>query len=232
MKLALGMIVKNEEKMLRLTADINYPVNSKIALDTGSADKTKNILESRGWNIYIKGFLGDGFYEARNDLISLSADHGFDWLMMLDADEAMWPKDLIRLRSVCESTDKNVVSIPRVNLVHSGELQEVSSIPDKQPRCIRVQSGVRFVNRIHELPEPYDDHFADGIPIYHYGWCKPPRESFARDFNYERLKLGEPMIPIMDVPCENESWDWFIEQKSKTHEFRAFHKDHPLRGLL
>lgn len=227
------MIVKDEEKVLRMTAAITYPVNAKIALDTGSTDNTISMLTDTGWMLYNDGPI-TSFASTRNNLL-LTASCGYDWLLMLDADEAMFPQDVIKLREICEAIDKPLITLPRINLVHKGELQ-TCSYPDKQPRCVRLNSGVYFENRVHEVAmlegKPAPEFFADFTPIYHYGWCKPPRESWARDFNYERLKRGESMLPIEKIPCENETWDWFIEHTSKRHPMEPFRGDHPLRGLI
>lgn len=84
------MIVKNEERLLsRCLASVRALVDEIIVVDTGSTDRTVEIAESFGAQVYHTSWEND-FSKARN----LSLKHATkDWILVLDADEALRPDD-------------------------------------------------------------------------------------------------------------------------------------------
>ena len=88
MKLTIGMIVKNEEKMLDKCLSQIKPIldnvdSELIITDTGSTDGTVKIAERFTDNILHFDWIGD-FAAARNH--GLKKAKG-EWFMFLDADE-------------------------------------------------------------------------------------------------------------------------------------------------
>lgn len=86
MKIAACYIVKNEEKNLeRSLKSIECIADAIYIADTGSTDNTVDIAKRYTNNIYFYKWLND-FAAARNFIIDKIAP-GFDWIMVLDADE-------------------------------------------------------------------------------------------------------------------------------------------------
>lgn len=230
--LTLGLIARNEEDMLRRTLPVVAPFfKHRVLLDTGSIDGTKLLSAKHGLGIVCIDWAND-FAAARNLLLDLVTkdEPGDAWMLQLDADEAMFPCDLIALERLCATVTQDVIALPRFNLADRGTLHCTDNAPDWQARCVRLGSDVRWTQPVHEvIKAPH--HRADGIPIYHYGWCKPPRECWLRSHNYERILAGEPTLTEAPAWVCNDPTLWLFDMQ-KRHTFVPFNEMHPLRGLI
>ncbi len=86
MKICLCMIVKNEEKYIKVCLDSAFKfVDEAIVVDTGSTDKTIDILKKFGDRIQIRHFQwNNDFSAARNfSLQGVTAD----WILVIDGDQ-------------------------------------------------------------------------------------------------------------------------------------------------
>ena len=86
--LSIGMIVKNEEKVLGRCLESLKPLRDKISCeliiaDTGSTDNTMNIAQKYTENVFSFEWTGD-FSAARNSTIEKAKGK---WYFFLDADE-------------------------------------------------------------------------------------------------------------------------------------------------
>lgn len=147
--LSLCMIVKNEEGNIgRCLESVKGVADEIIVVDTGSTDRTVEIARGYGARIVTTEWRDD-FSEARNLSLSYST---CDWILVLDADEAM------------DQADKGVL---RTLLTPSGPLAYLlnieSPVDDRRnshavinafPRLFRNLPGVRFEGRIHEQVSP------------------------------------------------------------------------------
>lgn len=204
----------------------------KIALDTGSTDGTIEILQERGWTVFESQW-EDDYSRARNELIELvqTSRTGPKWLLMLDADEAIWAKDVAAIWDICKTTKADLLTFPRINLAGKCDVREVGSYPDPQARCIRIGSSVRYKLPVHEVVES-EGETVKGIHIYHYSWTKPIAEIWLRSHNYMLIAKGEPTL--------NEAPDWvraisereFWKGMGQRHKFAPFDKPHPLKENL
>lgn len=236
------MIVRNEEKILALTLRF-APEIERHALDTGSTDGTIDLLWKSGWKVHHHHFRGN-YSESRNQLLMLARDYSGaeDWMLMLDADEVMYPEDFEKLKKLCDRTSKSLITLPRINLVGDGTWQEIGSYPDKQARCIRIWSSIQFRNPVHEcafrrgsmknVVSENGDEFAEGLHIWHYGWCKSPSENWLRSENYRRIAAGEPTTENIPESIKSVTQEQFMEDIRKRHNIVRFDKAHPLQGLL
>ena len=86
MKISCSMIVKNEEEMLPACLESVKWVDELIIVDTGSEDKTIEIAQSFGAQVFTDYKWADNFSEARN--VSLAKCTG-DWVLIIDADEIL-----------------------------------------------------------------------------------------------------------------------------------------------
>lgn len=82
------MIVKNEEKYLKIALSSALKlVNMAVVVDTGSTDKTIDILKSFGEQVEIRHFQWiNDFAAARNYSLE---DINADWILVMDADQRL-----------------------------------------------------------------------------------------------------------------------------------------------
>lgn len=102
MKLSLCMIVRNEEEVIErcLKSTLSF-VDEIIIVDTGSTDKTKQIVSKYTSNVYEFNWIDD-FAEARN--FSFSKATG-DYIMWLDADDIVTPINANKIIALKDSYD-------------------------------------------------------------------------------------------------------------------------------
>jgi tetratricopeptide (TPR) repeat protein len=145
-RLSVSMIVKNEEKLLpKALASVKDIADEIIVLDTGSTDRTIEIAEEYGAKVFHFDWTGD-FSEARN----ASLDHCTgDWVLALDADEALQPESHTALQQMMyRPYTQPVIYLPRiVNLVTDNE---ADAIEHYGPRLFPRLPELRWTGRIHE----------------------------------------------------------------------------------
>jgi len=166
------MIVKNEEiNLTRCLASIKGFVDEIIIVDTGSTDLTIKVAEDNG-AVVIPFLWQDDFSAARN--ASLEAASG-DWILFLDADEALEPESGQILRQVITGEEEGFF-IKIINLI--GSEGSIESSPDLVFRLFRNKPDYRFRGAIHEqivdviLEKNGQARFqiAEGIVLRHYGY--------------------------------------------------------------
>jgi tetratricopeptide (TPR) repeat protein len=200
--LSLAMIVKDEETTLgHCLASVKGLVDEMVVVDTGSTDGTRALAESFGARV--AGFpWADDFGAARNESLRLCTG---DWVLILDADEAVDPMDhpLLR-RTLEEGTDSAYRLILRNyfldgNQTSVGEAATLNQTPYREGsgfryyadgwglRLCRRLDGLAFTGRIHELLDTFFD--AKGLAIsrldavvHHYGKTFKDREDFKRTY--------------------------------------------------
>jgi tetratricopeptide (TPR) repeat protein len=198
--LSLAMIVKNEAPVLgHCLASVRDLVDEIVVVDTGSTDDTVAIAEAHGARIGHFPWRDD-FAAARNESLGLC---GGDWVLLLDADEAIDPMDHGVVRAaVAEASTKG--SPAAYTLVCRNYTRDASARLFDQPvvpnrssyaegaglpfhadlpllRLVRRFPGLRFEGRIHELLDPCLVRKKLpigqlGAVIHHYGKVDPERE--------------------------------------------------------
>jgi len=187
--LSLAMIVKNEEaKLAHCLESVKPLVDEMVILDTGSTDKTVEI--AMGFGALVHNFQWrDDFSAARNE--SLKHCRG-DWVLVLDADEAIDPMDYEKIKRACASPFAGAYELIhrqyRSSAIHS--FSDVAPVPNTSPysegkqlpyyfdipacRLSRKFDGLSFCGRLHETME--DSLTERGMTIkpldaviHHYG---------------------------------------------------------------
>jgi tetratricopeptide (TPR) repeat protein len=183
--ISLCMIVRDEETYIgQCLASVKEFVDEVVVVDTGCQDSTLSIAQGFGARIFKHPWTGD-FSAARNH----SLDHATgDWILVLDADEKLAPKDGQQLRNLVQHANvKGFKLIQRTYLWNAGF---VCSIPNPgdyveghgYSDCVEVHvirlfcsdPGIRYQGRVNELVDPVFD--SQGLPlgqsqlvIHHYG---------------------------------------------------------------
>ncbi len=204
--LSLCMIVKDEEDWLvRCLMSIMPVVDEMIVVDTGSTDRTREIAKVFGAKVYDFEW-NDDFSEARN--FSLSKATG-DWILVLDADEALSPLDYKRLTRIVKSdTDhpvaysivtRNYVKPPYITgwTCNDGQYAEEEDgtgwHPSLKVRLFSNDNRIRFQSPVHEFVEnSLMKHGIEirkcDIPIHHYGQVSRENHDAKSDKDYRLRK--------------------------------------------
>lgn len=233
MKIALGMIAKNEREILEKT--LNYKAldfDLRLAVDFMSDDNTVELLGSYGFQLLRQDWQGN-YANARNILIQFAEEQGADYLFMLDADEAMYSYDLDKLKLLAEKHD--VIALPRIEFVKDYQHYDPTLYPDYQCRFFRLNKGYYFKNRVHEMlhtPDGSTACLADHrhhtrvpeTPIYHYSRVKDHKRLALKYLNYDRMLKGEQ--PLTDLP---EGYDPNAQYWAKCEPYMS---NHPLKSYV
>ncbi|MEI7673088.1 MAG: glycosyltransferase, partial [Deltaproteobacteria bacterium] len=200
--LSVCMIVKNEERYLAYCLNSLSPIaDEMIVVDTGSTDKTKEIAEAFGAQIYDIEWIND-FSVARNE--SLSKAQG-DWILVMDADEVLSFQDYAKLKRLIRKKEKVAYNLITRNYIirtagdgwmcndnkYIHEQAGRGWFPSGKVRLFPNNKKIRFENPIHELVE-YSimrigmDKQESGIPVHHYGELDAKKAS-EKDVQYYEL---------------------------------------------
>jgi GT2 family glycosyltransferase/Flp pilus assembly protein TadD len=183
--LSVSMIVKNEEKHIgKCLMSVKPIAEEMIVIDTGSTDRTKDIARALGAKVFVVEWNGD-FSEARNYCLS-KAKGG--WILSLDADEVISPKDYRAIREIVERNKPSAYEIITRNYstevgaqgftFNIGEYPMEESglgwFPSAKVRLFPNHKGIRFENPVHEFVERSVSKagipiVASSIPVHHYG---------------------------------------------------------------
>lgn len=191
------MIAKNEAGLIgHCLASVRELVDEIILVDTGSVDATVEIARQHGARVSHFTWVDD-FAAARNAGVDQCSG---DWVLILDADEAVDSLDHEAIRRACEVPDAEAYRLILRNYLPSGtqstldEPARLNNSPYTEGRehthysdfrglrLCRRRPGLRFEGRIHELLDPF--FMSRNLPIqnldaviHHYGKLILERES-------------------------------------------------------
>jgi tetratricopeptide (TPR) repeat protein len=208
---SLCMIIKDEEKYLaRCLASAKPIVDEMIVVDTGSADRSKDIAVTFGARVYDYDWQND-FASARNFSISKASG---EWILILDGDEVISPLDYERFNKIVAKkpgtpvaysiTTRNYSKVP--NIVgwvpndgrYPAEEAAIGWLPSEKVRLFYGMDQIRFEGAVHELVDPFLKRNGIeikkcSIPVHHYG--RLDKEKLDRKgeiyFDIGRKKLSE-----------------------------------------
>lgn len=158
------MIVKDEDEWIaQCIQSVKSIVDEIIVVDTGSTDKTVEIAKSFGAKVFHQPWEGD-FAKARNFSIQQATG---DWILILDADEAIAEKDLPELRKLTKDR-KICTEFLQRHYSNDHRLSEYTPVTGEYPEwekghsgyfesnCCRLfphNEGLYYEGRVHELVE-------------------------------------------------------------------------------
>ncbi len=165
--LSLIMIVKDEETMLaQCLESVQDVVDEMIIVDTGSSDKTIEIAESFGAQVYHHPWQ-NSFSEARN--YGLPYAKG-EWLLQLDADEVLEKEDLPLLKQLIQSNDVDGYSVIFLNTGPDNAIYRHRNV-----RLFR-NGKVRYEGIVHNMPKINGHVELSDLRIHHYGYNLSPKQ--------------------------------------------------------
>lgn len=160
---SLCMIVKNEEDVLARCLDsVKYLVDEIIIVDTGSTDKTKEIAKKYTNKIYDFEWIDD-FSAARNYAFSKATKK---YVMWLDADDVLLPKDKTKFKKLKEKLNPNVDTIMMKYNVGFDENDNVT-LTYYRERMFKRDTNPTWIDPIHEVVVPYGNIIHSDVAISH-----------------------------------------------------------------
>jgi hypothetical protein len=221
MRLCLGMMIHGEYEFLRR----HLPVYANacdgfvgVVESKEECFETANISGSLRMpgSILVRDF-HNNWSEMFNHVIAVAEQQGYDAILRMDPDEAMFDYEVDALRDLLETY--SVLCFPRYNFWGDAQHYTPGIYPDWQARAWRLHKGIRLGGQHHEGVGWMDYNLHEGdpigdaprevirvphLPIYHYGNVGRER-MLERDLHYvnvERERAGHP--PLSELPPGRE----------------------------
>jgi glycosyltransferase involved in cell wall biosynthesis len=140
--LSVVLITQNEETNLPRTLESVSPLvrdgqGEIVVVDSGSTDRTLEIAKSYGAKVFTEPW--KGFAAQKNSAIDKAS---CDWVLQLDADEALEPALAQEIRSTLKSDSTSCgFFIPRKNFFLGRWIKHGGFYPDPKLRLIRRGAG-------------------------------------------------------------------------------------------
>jgi glycosyltransferase involved in cell wall biosynthesis len=214
------MIVKNEGHCLAQCLESLAPIaNQMIIGDTGSTDDTRSIADHYGATVLSVPW-NDDFAEARNAVLNAAKS---DWLLHMDADEALDPKGAARIRALVDADGfmADAIELTLANYCNSVRSWRWTScspndphakghagyLAVKLPRLFRNGCGFEYREPVHEnISDSIHERAAivrtESILIHHYGYEPTGEKGKAKSELYYAIALRK----TADQPGEAKAW--------------------------
>lgn len=257
MKLSLAMIVKDEEAHLGHCLDsVQGLVDEVVIVDTGSTDGTAALARAKG-AIVVAFPWNEDFSAARNE--SLAHATG-DWVLVLDADEAVDARDHAALRAACERQDASAFRVLIRSYLPDGAytLMDTQAGPNpggyvegaawpacgdtRAVRLFRRLPWVAFRGRIHEGVDASFVERGLALPemdavIHHYGFTLARRVEAKKPLYLELARRDardrpEDPLSLFNVAIQAATAeDWALAAEASAR-YRTLARDLPPTLLL
>lgn len=160
--ISVCMIVKNEENFMPgCLATVKELADEIIVVDTGSTDRTMEIAREYGAKIYEHPWQHD-FSLHRNQSIDYATG---DWILILDADEELDPKEHEIIRSAIKRKDIDSISFVVYNKIQSGRIGFLNS-----HRLFRNHKGFKYSGIVHNQLEVTGKTLVSHLKVIHHGY--------------------------------------------------------------
>ncbi|MET4562813.1 glycosyltransferase involved in cell wall biosynthesis [Lysinibacillus parviboronicapiens] len=178
--ISLCMIVKNEESIIERCLDsVQHVVDEINIIDTGSTDRTKEIVQNYTTRIF--DFIWcDDFAKARNFSFQQATK---DYTLWLDADDVLTTEYQQKLLQLKKSLNPNIDAVSMdyyVQLDEDGEIE----ISEKRYRLVKRSRNFQWQGAVHEFLHVKGKLFHSDVVITHL----PLKKDRDRNIQiYERL---------------------------------------------
>lgn len=187
--ISLCMIVKNEEATIeRCLLSAEGIADEIIIVDTGSTDKTKEIVSKFTDKIYDFEWIHD-FAAARNYAFSQATQ---EYILWLDADDVFLAADRELFLNLKTTLSREITVVSMLYNLGFDQYGKVA-FQRRRNRLVKRERNFRWVGAVHEYLEVYDRSFNSEIAVTH----QPLSHDADRNLNiYElRLQKGEKFSP-------------------------------------
>lgn len=149
-KISVVIITLNEEKNLsRCLTSVAGIADEVVVVDSSSTDNTVAIAQKYGARVVNQAFLG---YGAQKNFANEQATN--DWILSLDADEALSPELQQSILSVKAKPEYDAYSLSRLTNYCGKWIKHCGWYPDKKLRLFNKTKGKWQGEKIHEYWEP------------------------------------------------------------------------------
>src|SRR3989338_2714633 len=187
MKLPISVLIlaKNEEKTIRFCIHpLRKYVREIIVCDTGSTDKTREIVQSLGIKL-IKRKLRHDFSSARNALVDQASQ---PWILMLDADRRIAAKDIPKLSGLLKKKGADAYDFPLRNYTNLlTVLYDWYRCKNEYPLEEKFSGAYGYYPSRHLI-------FFKNTPLLRFSF--PVHETLLPDIERNRLKIKSADILI------------------------------------
>jgi len=199
------MIVKDEEAWIgQCLESVKGLADEMIVVDTGSSDRTRQVAKKRGAKV-LNFRWNDDTSSARNFGIRQAKG---DWILVLDADEAIAREDHQRIRELVGGCGCSGISLIQRNYTNDRFLLNWAPLPEGEDyeesrgfpgyvavpivRLFRRSPGISYERRSHEVVEHSITRgggkvLRTDIPIHHYKELKGAEAGGKTVVHYARL---------------------------------------------
>jgi hypothetical protein len=192
MRLCLAVAFQNEAPWLRLHLPVFAgAADGLVGLDGGSVDDSADVFRSFGGVVHQRAFDWN-FGAHMTALVAACQAEGYDALLRLDPDEAVYPEAVTWIAKVLDEYD--CVAIPRYSFVGDRLHHGAQWHPDYQVRGLRTGIGLGYFGLVHEQVNYAAGYRMAYLPsgepqlhLYHYGWIRPLDERRVRMAKYAEL---------------------------------------------
>ncbi|HOJ51947.1 MAG TPA: glycosyltransferase family 2 protein [Syntrophales bacterium] len=164
--LSVAIITLNEEGNLSRALKSVAFASQVVVVDSGSRDRTIEIAQEAGCEIYERKWPG-GFGAQKQFALDQCRQQ---WILLLDADECIPPETADRIREICLAPVGEVVGyrFPRKNFFQGRWIRHAGWWPDRVLRLFRKGKGRMTLATVHEAVWVEGKVVDLPTPIEHY----------------------------------------------------------------
>ncbi|RYD54712.1 MAG: glycosyltransferase family 2 protein [Sphingobacteriales bacterium] len=145
-KISVVIITLNEERNIaRCLESVRKVADEIVVIDSASTDRTADIAKQYGARVIIQPFLG---YVEQHNFANKQASN--DWLLVLDADEALSEQLEKSILAVKKQPTHNAYKFARLTNYCGTWIKHSGWYPDKKIRLIDRRTGSWAGHKVHE----------------------------------------------------------------------------------
>ena len=182
-------IVKNEEENLgKILEAVDKFADEIVVVDTGSTDKTIEIAKNFTDKVFDFEWKDD-FAAARNFSFSKAS---CDYIMWLDADDYIFPKDIKKINELKVSGKE--FDVAYFQYVSGFDKNFKPTFMFERERLVKRTGGFFWEGVVHEVITPHGKVIRENIKIYHFKSDKPRGDRNLRIYQ-KKVDRGEELSP-------------------------------------
>ncbi|WDU84450.1 glycosyltransferase [Caloramator sp. Dgby_cultured_2] len=165
-----------------------------IVVDTGSIDKTPDIVNEYTNNLYFHPW-NNNFAEMRNITISYAKG---EWIFILDADEELEnANELVELFKSIDTKKINTIGVLVKNA--SNLTSKEGYMISMSPRLFKNDGNFKYIGAVHNQPLFKEPIYYSNISIWHYGYITNDKALMEKKYKRTASILQEELKKIQII---------------------------------